>query len=125
MYCFICQKQTHKTVRKTYKLVCSQNVRHLNAARIAGVQNEFQRFTDDDLANKNSPSFTDLIRKLHELRLIVATDHNKAFLILVEEINIRRFNQRHGVFNAAELINIYKSFLPNENKSYITCWRSS
>ena len=50
---YVRNRSTKRYKKNTHKLVKQSKCQKLlNAARIAGVHNKFQRFTDDDLANK-------------------------------------------------------------------------
>ena len=60
--CILCQKQKNKPLRKTRKLVkLSKCPILLDATRIAGEPNTFQRLTTGDLANKKPVYHADCI----------------------------------------------------------------
>ena len=102
----------------------------LDAARIAGDQNTFQRFTADDLVNKKPVYYAACMQSIihrsenkeNKKTACVDTNHDKAFKLLVKEISEDLIN-RHRILSAAELLTLYKSYLPIEQRDIYTTWK--
>ena len=129
--CIICQKQKNKSFKKTHKLVKhSKCQKLLDAARIAGDQNTFKHFTADDLVNKKPVYHVACMQSIihrsenkeNKKTACVDTNHDKAFQLLEKEISEDLIN-RLRIFSAAELLTLYKSYLPIEQRDSYTTWK--